>query len=191
MLCRIWAFLVFVIGYTTSAAMDADSVIPVRADDRDMAAAINAARQSVGQFIDAFAHPKPSQRAFLIKIAFSKGSAVEHLWIADLDFHGQTPTGTVADTPATVNLKFMERVQIDISKLSDWMYVDNNKLVGGFTTRLLRKRMSPSDRKEMDAKCGFTIDDEPSKHNQLPDPTSKYVAPPAGAGGATYSSADH
>jgi len=160
--------------------MDSDATIPVRADDPEMASAISTARQSVGQFIDALAHPKPGQRAFLLKIAFSKGSAVEHLWIADLDFHGETPMGTVADTPSKVDLKYMQRIPIDVSKLSDWMYLENGKLVGGFTTRLLRKRMSPAQRKEMDVECGYTIDDEPLGHNQSPDPTPASVTPVAG-----------
>jgi uncharacterized protein YegJ (DUF2314 family) len=174
------AFSFFVVVNTISFAMDADSVIPVRADDPEMLAAINSARQSVAQFIDAFSHPKPGQRAFLLKMPFSKGSAVEYLWIADLDFRGETPMGTVADAPSKVDLKFMQRVQIDITKLSDWMYIDNGKLVGGFTTRVLRKRMSSSERKEMDAQCGFTIDDEAAKHNQSTDPTLSSVTAPAG-----------
>jgi uncharacterized protein YegJ (DUF2314 family) len=160
--------------------MDADSVISVRADDQEMAAAINAARQSVGRFVEAFTNPKKGQRSFLVKIAFSKANRVEHLWLADLDFHGKTPTGVIADNPIRPDLKFMQRVDIDLSQLSDWMYVEDGKLVGGYTTRLLRKRMNPSERREMDATCGYEINDELPVHNQSPDPVPAPGMPPAG-----------
>jgi uncharacterized protein YegJ (DUF2314 family) len=171
MLGHISAFLAIATVSTTVFAMDPEPVASIRADDPEMVAAIDAARQSVGQFIEAFSHPKPGQRAFLVKIAFSRNSQVEHLWIADLDFHGKTPTGVIADSPIRLDLKFMQRVDIDISQLSDWMYVEDGKLVGGYTTRVLRRRMSTSERKEMDAACGYVIDDKPQKHNQSTDPT--------------------
>jgi uncharacterized protein YegJ (DUF2314 family) len=171
MLRPLWIAFALITITQSTFAMNSDSTVAVRADDPEMAAAIATARQTIGQFVDALTHPKAGQRSFLVKIAFSKGDQVEHLWIADLEFHGPKPTGVIADTPTRSDLKFMERVEIDISQLSDWMYVENGKLVGGFTTRLLRKRMSPADKKEMDAFCGFKIDDEPMKHNQSTDPT--------------------
>ena len=179
MLRALWVVLYLALLNISTYAMDADSVVSVRADDPEMKAAIDAARQSVGQFIEAFSNPKPGQRSFLVKIAFPNGTAEEHLWIADLDFHGRTPTGVIADTPTRSDLKYMQRVNIDISHLSDWMYVENGKLVGGFTTRLLRKRMTSSQRKEMDASCGYAIDEDPLKHNQSTDPTLSSGTPAA------------
>jgi uncharacterized protein YegJ (DUF2314 family) len=35
------------------------------------------------------------------------------------------------------------------------MYVDNGTLVGGYTTRLLRKRLTPEERKELDARVPY------------------------------------
>jgi uncharacterized protein YegJ (DUF2314 family) len=68
------------------------------------------------------------------------------------------PTGVIANPPVRKDLKFKQRVQIEFSHLSDWMFVDNGKLVGGFTTRLLRKRMAPEEKKRADAESPYRID---------------------------------
>jgi uncharacterized protein YegJ (DUF2314 family) len=153
-----------------SHAMDADTVISIPANDRGMAAAIAKARQSFRQFIDTFSHPKPGQNAFLVKMAFDSPSGTEHLWLADLDLSAAKPTGVIADVPTRPDLQFKQRVEIDFTRLSDWMYVEDGKLVGGYTIRLLRERMTPAERKEADAAMPFRIEDETSPHNQSTDP---------------------
>ncbi len=43
------------------------------------------------------------------------------------------------------------------SEISDWMIVENNTLVGGYTIRVLRNRLSAEDRKKFDQSLPFTI----------------------------------
>jgi uncharacterized protein YegJ (DUF2314 family) len=52
-----------------------------------------------------------------------------------------------------------EEVRVDPEKISDWMYVDNGVLRGGFTLRVLRSRMSPQEREQFDSEIGFGIED--------------------------------
>jgi len=47
-----------------------DEVVSVDGQDEQLLSAINAARQSLRQFLDAFFSPKPNQRNFLLKVAF-------------------------------------------------------------------------------------------------------------------------
>jgi uncharacterized protein YegJ (DUF2314 family) len=136
----------------------ADNIAAVRSDDAEMMAAIQEARLSIKTFLDAFMAPKPNQSGFLVKIAFVNGTDVEHIWMADLVWRGGKPTGVIAVPPARRDLKFKQRVEIDFRYLSDWMYVEDGKLVGGSTTRLLRRRMTPEERMKLDAESPFKID---------------------------------
>jgi uncharacterized protein YegJ (DUF2314 family) len=60
---------------------------------------------------------------------------------------------------STTDVKIGDKIQILNDNISDWMYVDNQKLRGGFTIRVLRKRMTESERKQFDAENGLIIED--------------------------------
>lgn len=149
------ALLILSAARTTMAV---ENVTPVRSEDAEMRAAIQRARDSFKKFLDAFMAPAPKQGAFLVKIAFVKDSEVEHIWLADLDLVSAKPTGVIANPPIRKDLKFKQRVEFDFTYLSDWMYVEDGKLVGGFTTRLLRSRMSPEERKRSDAESPYRFE---------------------------------
>jgi uncharacterized protein YegJ (DUF2314 family) len=110
-------------------------ITPVASDDPTMLSAINEARRSFELFLEAFFNPKPNQNRFLVKIGFEEGA--EHIWLADLDLSANPPTGVVANEPKIKSVDYMQRVPIDFLYLSDWMYYEDDVLVGGFTTKVL------------------------------------------------------
>ena len=137
---------------TQSPSSQADRIDMVASDDAEMNAAITTAKQSFGRFLDAFLDPQPGQSAFEVKAVFVEGDNAEHLWLADLDLSdAHHLKGTVANKPALLSLRFKQRVEFEPSQITDWMYVQDGKLVGGYTTRVLRDRMSPQKRAAFDA----------------------------------------
>jgi uncharacterized protein YegJ (DUF2314 family) len=67
--------------------------------------------------------------------------------------------GLVDNLPANVtSVKLGDQVEIEQDKISDWFYLDNGKLVGGNTIRVIRSRMKASERKKFDKQFGITID---------------------------------
>jgi uncharacterized protein YegJ (DUF2314 family) len=44
------------------------------------------------------------------------------------------------------------------NEISDWMYVENKKLIGGYTIRVLRDNMPPEERREFERSVPFTLD---------------------------------
>lgn len=123
--------------------MSAKSTIdtwPVDGSDPEMTAAIQAARKTIGSFFAAFEDPQPSQTGFLLKIRYVNGDLLEHIWLADLDFTSMPATGTVANETSFPGLTYMQRASFEPAQITDWMYFANDKLVGGFTTRLLLRR---------------------------------------------------
>jgi uncharacterized protein YegJ (DUF2314 family) len=135
--------------------MSDDRTVPFSPDDVEMEAAIRDAKENFRQFIEAFFKPTPQQKNFLVKVVFDEGGQQEHIWLADLDFGGKNPSGVVANEPKLPSLKFMQRVEFQPSYISDWMYIEDGYLVGGFTTRVIRGRMTPEERQELDARTPY------------------------------------
>jgi uncharacterized protein YegJ (DUF2314 family) len=121
-----------------------DEIVSVDGGDEEMLAAINSARQSVKQFLEAFFAPKANQRSFLLKAGFDDQGKTEHIWLADLDLASSPPTGVVANEPRIRSLRYMQRVPIDFKLITDWMYYEDDCLVGGFTTRVLQRSERPN-----------------------------------------------
>jgi uncharacterized protein YegJ (DUF2314 family) len=137
----------------------ADKVTYVAADDARMNAAIEKARSTVNTFIAALKSPKPSQSAFSVKMAFTDGADIEHMWLTPVTYDGTSFQGTVDNEPEKVkNVKMGQRVSVTPSKISDWMYVENRKLVGGQTLRVLRDSLTPAERADFDKSVPFVIE---------------------------------
>ena len=117
-----------------------DNVVAMKADDPEMLDAINQARQSLDSFIQTLLNPKSNQTSFLLKVVFDDRDIQENIWLADLDLAATPPTGVVANEPQIPGLTYMSRVSFSVGNVTDWMYLEDGFLVGGFTTRLLQSR---------------------------------------------------
>jgi uncharacterized protein YegJ (DUF2314 family) len=136
-----------------------DKVIPVADDDPKMNAAIEKARSTVNTFIAALNSPKAGQTSFTVKKAFSDGKHTEHMWLSPVTYDGTTFQGVVNnDADMVSNVKIGQKASVGPKEISDWMYVENGKLVGGYTVRVLREAMPANERAEFDKSMPFTIE---------------------------------
>jgi uncharacterized protein YegJ (DUF2314 family) len=136
-----------------------DKVTHVADDDPRMNAAIEKAKSTVSQFIAVLQSPKAGQSAFSIKMPFTDGGEAEHMWLSPVTYDGTNFHGTINNEPATVKtVKLGQQVTVAPSKISDWMYVENKKLVGGYTLRVLRDTLSPAERADFDKGVPFVIE---------------------------------
>jgi uncharacterized protein YegJ (DUF2314 family) len=132
-----------------------DKTVPFSSEDVQVEAAIREAKANFKQFIEAFCHPTERQKSFLVKVVFDEGEQREHIWLADLDLGSAKPSGVVANEPKLPRLRFMQRVEFEPSYISDWMYIEDGYLVGGYTTRVIRNRMTPEARRNYDAQAPY------------------------------------
>ncbi len=135
-------------------------VFRVSTENARMNAAIEKARGTVEEFIGAFTNAGAHQRSFAIKVPVIEGTHIEQFWMDIERFSNGQFTGRIANQPLDVrNVHFGDRIVVDKERISDWMYVDRGRLVGGFTIKALREGMSVADRKAFDAGLPFEIDD--------------------------------
>jgi uncharacterized protein YegJ (DUF2314 family) len=149
---------VLVVLMISCGSNDNPAIVSVSDTDHEMNAAMEKARSTLNEFIQRVARPSPSDQWFLVKGRFTHGGEIEHIWVADIVFDGKAFLGVLANEPKLSGLKFKQRVIVPLDNVSDWMYVSNGKLVGGYTTRVLYRRMSPEEREHDDAQRPYRID---------------------------------
>lgn len=120
--------------------------------------AVIKARKSVGKFIDALKHPAAGQTDFEVKKPFRQGSEVEHIWLSDVRFIGSRFQGRVDNKPRKIpGLKVGQLVSVNPNEISDWVYIDNGKLVGGYTIRAHYNELTPEQKKDFDRQADFRM----------------------------------
>lgn len=157
--------LLLLIAISTSIAVGCnnkpavENVTYFSQDDQRMNEAIAKARSTVNTFIIALKSPKPNQNGFSIKFAFEDGSQVEHMWLSSVTYDGKVFRGRLNNEPEHVkSFKIGQSVTVEASKITDWMYIENRRLVGGYTLRVIRDAMSPEEKAEFDQSIPFIVD---------------------------------
>jgi uncharacterized protein YegJ (DUF2314 family) len=135
------------------------TIYNVNSDDPEMDAAIQASKTTLPEFLRVFERQDTATSDFALKVHYDDGQEPEHLWLANLSKQNGKLYGVVSNLPEfTKAVKEGETVVIDTSKVSDWKYVQNHRLVGGRTIKVLRNHLSPEERKELDASIDYKIE---------------------------------
>lgn len=117
-----------------------DPVITVSPDDPEMKAAVQTARDRWPEFVEAFENRKDGQH-FAMKARFEENDYVEFMWVTVTAIEGDLVLGILDSDPADVHsLQCGDRVRVTLGNLNDWMYLDGDEPVGGFTVAVLTKR---------------------------------------------------
>ena len=61
--------------------MSDDRTVQFSPEDKQMEAAIRKAKDTIGQFFEAFVEPTKKQKSFLLKVVFDEGEQREHIWL--------------------------------------------------------------------------------------------------------------
>jgi len=121
--------------------------------------AVENAQKSLGFFMAALRAKKNGDTVFEIKKGFIDGDKVKHLWIREVTYDGKNFHGKIDNRPLEVsNVQLGQRVSVAPQDVTDWMFLKDGKLIGGYTTRVLYARMSPEDKAEFDKRAEFKIE---------------------------------
>lgn len=127
-------------------------------DEKLMDRAIQKAKDTKQEFIDTLQSKRPGTGDFAIKKPFPAGAGHEHIWLNEVSWDGKAFTATINDEPVdTKAVKLGDRVQVTPEEISDWMYVENGVLKGGYTIRVLHYQASPEEQKEFLKHVPFSI----------------------------------
>jgi uncharacterized protein YegJ (DUF2314 family) len=146
-------------GNATVYREDDPPVSPFSADDEAMNRAMQRARDTLDEYRHRLANPPPTQTGLSLKAKFESGGHVEHMWVHDVEPIDGGFRGILGNTPLSIEtLKEGDSVEISDSDVSDWMAIDDGRLVAGYTLRVIRDRMPADERAAFDAQMEFSID---------------------------------
>lgn len=131
--------LIIVIGF--SSYVTAQDIIDVNPDDREMLEAVQQARKSVDEFIQALNENEDDQTRFAIKRKFTQGDETEYMWLLDVRLEDGVFDGQLDNDPRSLtNVRRGERYQVNKEDIWDWMIITEDGMVGGYSVKLLIKR---------------------------------------------------
>ena len=89
-------------------------------------------------------------------MAFSDGADTEFMWLAPVRYDGKSFHGSVSNVPRTVkNVREGQPAVVLATEIGDWMYLEDGKVVGGHTLRVLRETLTPRERAQFDQEVKF------------------------------------
>ncbi len=133
------------------------TIYNVGSEDEAMNAAILKANETLDDFNKGLADFKADSHA--LKVKFSNGKDIEHMWVGDIKYIDGQYSGILNNDPEYITeYKAGDKINIDSGKISDWMYLVNGKLFGGYTIRVIRDKMSEEERQQFDEESGMLID---------------------------------
>ena len=145
--------LVLTVIYTHPANAYSDEVIEVKSSDAEMNKAISTAKKSLPHFWDIYNNHKYGETNFALKVRIqdSKGNG-EHLWTNSIRKENGKIFGIINNTPELVNTVHLgQEIEIKEKDISDWIYIKNEKVYGGFTIRVMEKRMAKDEAENIKA----------------------------------------
>jgi uncharacterized protein YegJ (DUF2314 family) len=119
-----------------------DQTIGVSENDAEMNAAIAKARDSLTNFWQIYEKRSHGESDFSLKVKVLDKEKVEYFWVVDIERIDGKIFGTINNDPDIVqNVKLGDRINVNEADISDWLYLQNKKMVGNYTLRVLFKQM--------------------------------------------------
>lgn len=125
-----------------------DTVVMYEPDDREMNAAIDAAKATLPSFWRLFATDDVVAETGGLKVAFPvRGGGNEYMWLSNITRDGKTIRGVLDNIPE-MDIEPVAKgdtLTIDPARIVDWYYVRNGRMYGSYTTRVMLKHLSPRE----------------------------------------------
>lgn len=136
-------------------------VVHIADDNERMVWAIEKANASLPYFQRSLAAPQPHQQYFSVKVLIDDGSNKEHLWLTTPSFDDEGNLfGVVGNKPVYVTSVYEnQEIGIDPQFISDWMIIENGRLIGGYTIRAVREGLPEKEWPAFDKQTGLFIDE--------------------------------
>ena len=147
-------------GYVSKDENNGDAAYSVTNEDEEMNKAILEAQKTYNDFLTALKGPDSVMENFSVKMRFDYGdNNGEHMWLDDLYFKNEKLFGVLSSDPIEVKtVKSGDTLEVVQNRISDWMYLRNNKLIGGYTIKVLYNKMSKKEKEEFKSQIDFELE---------------------------------
>lgn len=136
-------------------------MVYVPSEDERMNWAIEKANLTLWYFEESLKNQQAYQNYFSIKVLITDDDDGEHIWLTDPHFDDEGNLfGTVGNEPVNIrSVKFNQKIGIKRDLISDWMIIENGRLIGGYTIRAIRDGIEEKEKAAFDNSIGLYIDE--------------------------------
>jgi uncharacterized protein YegJ (DUF2314 family) len=136
-----------------------DEVVRVGKDDPDMAAAFRKARETLPEFLALARAPRPSATDLAVKIGIPAGNTKEYFWLSPFELRGRKYAGHINNTPRMAKTVTLGQVvEFSEEEIVDWVYLEDGKMHGNFTSCALLKHEPPDQAEALKEQFGLSCD---------------------------------
>jgi uncharacterized protein YegJ (DUF2314 family) len=138
------------------------NIVYINADDDEMNKAKQKAKDGWDHFLSVLKRKDFDEGNASVKLGYPTNDGnSEHIWANDLHWIGNDLYAVINNFPENIpDMRMGDTVLVTKNKLSDWLYAENGVLRGGYTIRVIRKQMTPEERKSFDEEFGLKIEEE-------------------------------
>ncbi len=128
-----------------------DGVIQIEKEDAELKAAVETARKRWKEFEKAFAAGTGVNHSVKFKFT-DKTKQSEFMWVSVDKIDGGTVVGKLSNVPNFLtDVKEGDIIKRPNSEIEDWLYIEDKKMVGGFSIQVLQDRQKKrADDKDQD-----------------------------------------
>lgn len=136
-------------------------VVDIQNEDEKMNWAMQKSRLTLHYFEDCLISPNLGQQYFSIKVKIEDSGKVEHIWLTEPSFDNEGNLfGVIGNEAIDVkNVSINQNIGIDRKLISDWMIIENGRLIGGYTIRAIRDNLTGGALQKFDKGLGGMVVD--------------------------------
>jgi uncharacterized protein YegJ (DUF2314 family) len=146
-------------GLVTGKNAEGEEAFTFSSGDAKMNAAIAQANKTWPLFEQNIFTGEPGTSHFAAKMIFRFLGDEEHLWLINLHKKNGFLYGILDDPPFKIkDMKVGDTIMIKKDRISDWVYAENGKMIGGYTIRVIYNNMSPQEKQKYAASLPYKIE---------------------------------
>jgi len=123
--------------------------VEVEQSDSELEKIADNARRALPTFFRNLARPEAGANNFYVKYPLAGDGAVEQVWLGDIRVKDGVYYGRLANTPSLPGDRKKDKLIIFYpDKITDWMYIQDGKIIGGRSIKYLLEKTPETQRSE-------------------------------------------
>jgi len=123
--------------------------IEVEQSDKELERIADNARRALPTFFRNLARPEEGAGNFFVKYPLSDDDGnIEQVWLGNIHLNGGIYFGRLANTTKRMESRKGASIIIDTDKVTDWMYIQDEKIIGGRSIKYLLEKIPETQRSE-------------------------------------------
>ena len=123
-------------------------VIEIDQSDKEIAGIADNARRALPTFFRNLASPPTGANNFYVKYTLTAyDGGTEQVWLGNIRFKDGVYYGSLANTARHMGSKKKD-ITFDPDAITDWMYIQNGKIIGGRSIKYLLEKIPETQRSE-------------------------------------------